>query len=86
MRDNRGKRQSLALVPTGLFAILCCGRDGNLSQLHRHMVNHFKSLLEATRLADHKSISRVQLPILLAKVNGLCFAHPLFEWCGVNLD
>lgn len=47
-RDNRGKRHSLALVLTGLVAALCCERDGSLSRLHRHMVNHFNSLLEAT--------------------------------------
>ena len=73
-RDNRGKRHSLALVLTGLVAALCCGRDGSLSRLHRHMTNHFESLLTSTQLTDHKVISRAQLPILLAKVNGLRFA------------
>lgn len=86
MRDNRGKRHSLALVLTGLVAALCCGRDGSLSRLHRHMVNHFKSLLEATQLTDHKPISRAQLPLLLAKVNGPCFAHILFDWFSIVLD
>lgn len=86
MRDNRGKRHSLALVLTGLVAALCCGRDGNLSRLHRHMVNQFESLLEATQLKDQRAISRAQLPILLAKVNGLRFAQLLFEWFGFVLD
>lgn len=86
MRDNRGKRHSLALVLTGLVAALCCGRDGNMSRLHRHMVNQFESLLEATQLTDHKVISRAQLPILLAKVNGLRFAQLLLEWFGFVLD
>ncbi|MCY7356065.1 MAG: ISAs1 family transposase [Rudanella sp.] len=85
-RDNRGKRHSLALVLTGLVAALCCGRDGNLSRLHRHMVNHFKSLLTATQLVDHKPISRAQLPLLLARVNGLCFAQLLFDWFNIVLD
>ncbi len=85
-RDNRGKRHSLALVLTGLVAALCCGRDGSLSRLHRHMVNHFKNLLEATQLTDHKPISRAQLPLLLAKVNGSCFAQLLFEWFNIVLD
>lgn len=79
LRDNRGKRHSLALVLTGLVAALCCGRDGNLSRLHRHMTNQFENLLEATQLTDHKVISRAQLPLLLAKVNGLRFAQILFE-------
>jgi predicted transposase YbfD/YdcC len=86
MRDNRGKRHSLALVLTGLMAALCCGRDGNLSRLHRHMSNQFEKLLAATQLVDHKVISRAQLPLLLAKVNGLRFAQLLFDWFGFVLD
>lgn len=86
MRDNRGKRHSLALVLTGLVAALCCGRDGNLSRLHRHMTNQFETLLEVTQLTDHKVISRAQLPLLLAKVNGLHFTQLLFEWFGFVLD
>jgi len=86
MRDNRGKRHSLALVLTGLVAALCCGRDGNLSRLHRHMVNHFEKLLDATQLTNRKPISRAQLPLLLARVNGLHFAQLLFEWFGFVLD
>ncbi|MCY7357633.1 MAG: hypothetical protein LH609_09195, partial [Rudanella sp.] len=86
MRDNRGKRHKLALVLTGLMAALCCGRDGNLSRLHRHMVNHFQGLMDATQLADHQVISRAQLPILLGKVNGVRFAQLLFEWLGYVLN
>jgi hypothetical protein len=86
LRDNRGKRHSLALVLTGLVAALCCGRDGSLSRLHRHMANQFASLLETTQLTDHKVISRAQLPLLLAKVNGTRFAQLLFEWFGFVLD
>ena len=85
-RDNRGKRHSLALVLTGLVVALCCGRDGSLSRLHRHMTNQFDSLLIATQLTDHKPISRAQLPLLLAKVNGLYFAQLLFEWFGCVLN
>ncbi len=86
LRDNRGKRHSLALVLTGLVAALCCGRDGSLSRLHRHMANQFASLLGATQLTDQKVISRAQLPLLLAKVNGTRFAQLLFEWFGFVLD
>lgn len=78
-RDNRGKPHSLALVLTGLVAALCCGRDGNLSRLHRPMTNQFANLLEATQLTDRKVISRAQLPLLLAQVNGTCFAQLLAE-------
>ena len=85
-RDNRGKRHSLALVLTGLVVALCCGRDGSLSRLHRHMTNQFDNLLQATQLTDQKPISRAQLPLLLAKVNGFRFAQLLFEWFGFVLD
>jgi hypothetical protein len=50
------------------------------------MVNHFDNLLDATQQTDHKAISRAQLPILLAKVNGVRFAQLLFEWFGFLLD
>ena len=85
-RDNRGKRHSLALVLTGLVAALCCGRDGSLSRLHRHMTNQFGTLLLATQLTDQKPISRAQLPLLLAKVNGFHFTRLLFDWFGFVLD
>ena len=50
------------------------------------MTNQFATLLEATQLTDHKVISRAQLPLLLAKVNGTRFAQLLFEWFGFVLD
>lgn len=86
LRDNRGKRHSVALVLTGLVAALCCGRDGSLSRLHRHMTNQFEPLLAATQLTDQKVISRAQLPLLMAKVNGVIFERLLFDWFGVELD
>ena len=85
-RDNRGKRHSIALVLTGLVLALCCGRDGKLSGLHRHIVNHFDSLCEATQMTHQTAISRAQLPLLLAKVNGSLFAQLLFAWFGLRLD
>lgn len=85
-RDNRGKRHVLALVLTSLVAALLCGRDGSLSRLHRHMINQFDTLLAAMQLTDHKPISRAQLPLLLAKVNGVVFAKLVFDWCGFVLD
>lgn len=86
MRDNRGKRHSLALVLTGLILALCCGRDGSLSRLHRHMVNQFDSLLQSQQLTDVHPISRAQLPLLLSKVDGIVFAQLLFDWFGIQLN
>lgn len=85
-RDNRGKKQSIALVITGVVLALCCGRDGSLSSLHRHMVSKFDSLCQATGQESIKPISRAQLPLLLAKVNGVLFANLLFSWFGLELD
>lgn len=85
-RDNRGKKHAIALILTGLVLALCCGRDGKLSSLHRHMVNHFEPLCAATQQGHKKPISRAQLPLLLAKVNGTLFAKLLFEWLGWTLD
>ena len=74
------------MILTGLVLALCCGRDGKLSSLHRHMVNHFEPLCAATQQGHKKPISRAQLPLLLAKVNGTLFAKLLFEWLGWTLD
>lgn len=84
-RDNRGKRHTVSLVISGLLLALCCGRDGNLSSLHRHMINHFDALCQTLQLTNQTVISRAQLPRLLAKVNGLVLAAVLFEHFGVRL-
>ena len=90
-RDNRGKRHTTALILTGLVLALCCGlvycdRNGKLSSLHRHMVNHFEALCAVTQQNHKKPISRARFPLLLAKVNGVLFAQLLFEWFGLSLD
>jgi hypothetical protein len=50
------------------------------------MSNQFDKLLQATQRTDLKPISRAQLPLLLAKVDGVRFAGLLFEWFGFVLD
>ena len=85
-RDNRGKKYSIALVITGVALDLCCGRDDSLSSLHRHMVSKFETLCQATQQQVAKPISRAQLPLLLAKVNGVLFAKLLFDWFRLELD
>ncbi|QHW01061.1 ISAs1 family transposase [Spirosoma endbachense] len=84
-RDNRGKKHTMALVLSGLTCALCCGRDGSLSSLHRHMVNHFTVLCQATSSTQPTAISRAQLPLVLAKVNLGVFAKLLFEWFAIDL-
>ncbi len=85
-RDNRGKKHTIALVLTGLTCALCCGRDGSLSSLHRHMVNHFDSLCQATASPQLTAISRAQLPLVLAKVNLVIFAKLLFDSFAIDLS
>jgi hypothetical protein len=84
-RDNRGKKHPIALILTGLTCALCCGRDGSLSRLHRHMVHHFSLLCQATASTQPTAISRAQLPLVLAKVNTVLFANLLFDWFGIDL-
>jgi predicted transposase YbfD/YdcC len=60
--------------------------DSTAPAARRHMSNQFDTLLAAMQLTDHKPISRAQLPLLLAKINGLVFAQLLFDWCGFVLD
>lgn len=84
-RDNRGKRHTIALVISGLVLALCCGRDGNLSSLHRHMNHHFTALCQTLQLTNQTIISRAQLPRLLAKVNGVLLAELLFQRFGIRL-
>lgn len=85
-RDNRGKKHNMAFVLTGLTLAICCGRDGKLSRLHRHMSHHFDALCTATKTWPDRVISRAQLPLLLAKVNGEVFTRLLLEWFGIALS
>jgi predicted transposase YbfD/YdcC len=85
-RDNRGLKHDMAFVITGLTLAMFCGRDGRLSSLHRHMVNHFEELCVAVCFWPERAISRAQLPLLLARVDGGLFARLLFDWFGLVLD
>ncbi len=85
-RDNRGKTHNMAFVLTGLTLAICCGRDGKLSRLQRHMANHFEELRTATQTLPSRVVSRAQLPLLLAKVDGEVFARLLFDWFGLVLS
>ena len=50
------------------------------------MVNHFTALCKATNSSQAKPISRSQLPILLAKVNGAIFSKLLLDWFNIELN
>lgn len=50
------------------------------------MANHFGALCLATHTWPKRVISRAQLPLLLAKVDGDVFGRLLFEWFGLVLS
>ena len=85
-RDNSLNNKSNYLVIKGVILDLCCGRDGNLSSLHHHLVSKFATLCRAPQQESVKSISGPQLPLLLATVNETLLAKLLFDWFGLELD
>ena len=86
LRDNRGKRHDLAFVLLGVILGLLRKRDGNLSSIHRSMVNTHKQLCLVLKIEITKAVSRAQLPRILAKVNLVKFEEILFNHFEINLD
>lgn len=74
LRDNRGKRHDLGVVLVGMTLALLSKRDGCLSSLHRHVVNHYEELTKYLGVETKRPISRAQLPRLLEQV-----AEPIFR-------
>jgi len=85
LRDNRGKRHDLAVILVGVTIALLSNRDGCLSSIHRHLVNHSGKLAEVLGIEAKKPISRSQLPLVLEKVEAAIFDRLLFENYGVKL-
>lgn len=85
LRDPRGKRHPVAIVLLGLTLALLSKRDGSLSSLQRHMANHYRALCAALNRSPFRPISRPQLPLLLAKVDGDVFAHLISTQVGLQL-
>ena len=86
LRDNRGKRHKMWLVLLSLTLGLLRKRDGNLSSLHRSMVNKHKELCNFLKVDNERVISRSQLPILLQKVKLEAFEAILFNHYGIKLS
>lgn len=86
LRDNRGKRHDMAFVLIGLTIGLFRKRDGNLSGLHRSMVNTNEILCLSLPIGIQPVISRAQLPRILQKVNLPVFEKLLFNRFGITLD
>lgn len=86
MRDNRGKRHDVSYVFLSLLVALFRNRDGNLSSIHRSMVNKNRELSEALGLELMSVISRSHLPIFLQKVDLTAFSRILSSFLGITLD
>ena len=86
LRDNRGKKHNLAIVLVGVVLALLSSRDGNLSSIHRHLVNHYEPLAGCLGIEKKKPVSRSQLPNILRKVSVEVFDRLLFENYGIKLS
>jgi predicted transposase YbfD/YdcC len=85
-RDNRGKRHEIAGILTGLCIGLLSNRDGNLSSMHRHMVNHYPVLKSELGLKAPNPVSRAQLPLILSGINLPIFEQLMFSFCKIELS
>jgi predicted transposase YbfD/YdcC len=87
-RDNRGKRLKCCYIFVSLMLALFRNRDGNLSSIHRSMVNKHDELCGFLGLAENtpRMISRSHLPIFLQSVDLKLFADVLHSFSGTELD
>lgn len=86
LRDNRGKKHDLALVLLGVMIGLLRHRDGNLSSIHRSMVNTHERLAKSLGIDNKPVVSRSQLPRILEKVNRKVFEELLFSHFQIELS
>ena len=86
LRDNRGKRHSLAIVLVGVTLALLSNRDGCLSSIERHLAHHYVKLMRHLDLEVKSPISRAQLPRVLEKVAVAVFDKLVFEHFGIHLS
>ena len=86
LRDNRGKRHQLCYVFVSLILALFRNRDGNLSSIHRSMVNKNIELSQSLGLETMPVISRSHLPVFLQKIDLAVFTEILFLFLGIKLD
>jgi predicted transposase YbfD/YdcC len=85
LRDNRGKRHDLSFVLLGFIIALFSNRDGNLSSLHRHMLNHQNELCKLLGVEYTGVVSRAQLPKILSKINEPLLNKLVLKYFGIHL-
>ncbi len=86
LRDNRGKRHDLAVVLVGVTLAVLSNRDGCLSSIHRHLVNHYEKLVQVLGVEKRRPLSRSQLPRVLEKVAVEVFDSLIFSHSGIKLN
>ena len=86
LRDNRGKVHDLPFILLGVILGLLRKRDGNLSSIHRSMVNTHEKLCSLLQVKILRAVSRAQLPRILAKVDLAKFEEILFAHFSIQLD
>lgn len=69
----------------GLGLALLSHRDGSLSSLHRHLVQHYEPLVAVLGVEKKKPVSRSQLPLILGAVAVAEFDRLLCAHCGRKL-
>ena len=86
LRDTRGLRHELRVVLLGVTMAILSNRDGNLSSIHRYIVNHNTRILRSINYSIHCPISRSQLPNVLENVCLKEFEGILFANFGIILS
>lgn len=86
LRDNRGKIHDMAFVLVVLTVGLFLKRDGNLSSIHRYMVNKNRDMCSFLGIDNQRVMSRAHLPVFLGKVNLPAFERLLFDKFGIVLN
>lgn len=86
LRDSRGKRHELAVILVGVTLGVLSNRDGTLSSIWRHLVNHYEPLMSVLELEAQSPVSRPQLPRVLEKVSIKVLDNLIFEHFGVKLS
>lgn len=86
LRDTRGLRHELRVVLLGVTMAILSNRDGNLSSIHRYIVNHNTRILTSINYSTHCPISRSQLPNVLENVCLKVFEGILFANFGIILS
>ena len=85
LRDNRGKRHCLSMIITSVLISIFRQRDGNLSSIHRSIVNMQQQLCKELNVPYTVAVSRSQLPLILQKIEYSVLAKLFFSFFKVEL-